>query len=133
MESVDNVAVKDSRILQFMGPWVEGLKKIGVKPKAIEDFPGWLSEAGFIKETTEVFSMPVGPWPEDQEGKEVGKMGLANATQGFRGFTERIFRGVLGWSEEAYEKILQDSIDEMKSQKFRMYLPVKVCYGMKQA
>jgi ubiquinone/menaquinone biosynthesis C-methylase UbiE len=132
VECMDEVAFEDCATFQLMDVWVKGLKMVGISPRAIEDFPRMLSEAGFVNETTDVFSMYVGSWPEDQESKEIGRMGLANATQGFRGFTERIFRGILGWSEDAYEKILRETIDEMKSEKYRLYLPVKVCYAMKQ-
>lgn len=131
VECMDEVAVADSPVFQLMDDWLKGLKRIGISPKVLKEFPRMLSEAGFVKETTDVFSMPVGTWREDQEGKEIGEMGLKNATHGFRGFTERIFRGVLGWSEEAYEKILRESLEEMSGQKYRLYLPVKVCFGKK--
>lgn len=59
----------------------------------------WASEAGFDTIGKNVFKMPIGNWPTDQCGKEIGTMMRVNLSDGVAGMTAVLLRDVLGWEE----------------------------------
>ena len=133
VECEQDIATSASRFLTFGELLEEGARKIGLSPRVPDEYPEMLMKAGFAQVKTEPFRMITGSWPEDERERHLGEMGLANMNLGIRGFSKRVFTGVLGWSTEAHEKFIQEVLAELEECRYRLYLPLTVCFAQKPA
>ena len=125
----DDVGPSNSKFMQWGSLSVEATPKVGLDPALVDKISGFLSNAGFENVDAKMFKMFSGPWSQDEEERELGKMGLTNFTMGLHGFSHTLFTGVLGWTTDQHEKWLQETIKEIHECKFRTYLPMTVCIG----
>lgn len=128
-----NISKSDSKLMTFSDFMEEGMLKNGLHPGIAGRFPELLSEVGFVQPKLESFKMIMGPWPEDERERNLGQMGLKNWNLGLRGFSEKLFTGVLGWSVERFEKFIEETLKELNDGRYRIYLPLKVCFAQKPA
>ncbi|RNJ54445.1 hypothetical protein D7B24_000461 [Verticillium nonalfalfae] len=63
----------------------------------------WVGNAGFQQVKQQIFKSPVRNWPRDARLKECGVFTTLNFVEGIQDFTDKLFRDVLGLSEQGIE------------------------------
>ena len=124
-----SVGPATSKFVEYGMIFKENMPKVGLDPDLTAKIPKLLSNAGFSNVEVQSYKMFTGPWLDDEEEKELGKMGQANLIMGMYGFTHKLCTGLLGWSEERYGKWIKDTEEEILEGKFQTYLPLTVCFA----
>ena len=128
-----NAPKSDSKFMEIGEHMEKGMAIVGLNPHIASRFPEILAGVGFARPKLEDFRMILGPWPEDERRQHLGRMGLQNFNMGLRGFTEKLFTGVLGWSAEDYDKFIKEASRELNDGEAQFYVPLKVCFAQKPA
>lgn len=110
---------------QLWNQSVEAIGKTGrlENPQTLVD---QMTNAGFINTRIVVKKMPIGPWPKDPMLKESGKFGLIALYHGVYGMSVRLFKDVLGWSEEKLQVFLAEFRQELRMKSIHSYWPTCV-------
>lgn len=72
-----------------------------------------------------------GDWPESEENKELGRLGLENVRMGGEGWSRTLFTKVLGMSPEENKEITDGMYQEALGGKVKAFLPMKLCWARK--
>lgn len=120
-----------SKVVEWSNFMIEASSKLGLDTELMAKFPTYLENAGFVDIRTEEFKMYTGPWMEDEGLHELGRMGQKNLITGFPGFSKILFPKVLGWEMERYDAFMEETLDEMRTVKYKTWLPMKVCVARK--
>ncbi|KAF4420407.1 Secondary metabolism regulator LAE1 [Colletotrichum fructicola Nara gc5] len=92
---------------------------------------GWIRQAPFTNVRCHHFKIPLGPWPKDLHMKDLGWCNLIQTLEGLDAFTLKLFRSVLGWTEEAVQDLLDEVRQELEKKTYHAYLNYYVVYGQK--
>ena len=132
MRCEDDVLETRSKMLQWAGRLQDAMQRIGLSPYALDLIPGVLAGIGFDNKSSDTFRMIIGPWPVGERDGDLGRMGLENFKMGVRGFSDRLFTKVYGWSPEQHEKCIREVLKEADEQLYRMYVPMKVIVAQRR-
>ncbi|KAG6034859.1 hypothetical protein E4U41_006351 [Claviceps citrina] len=91
--------------LQLSQAMTEACSKTGRLLDPTGHLRQWASEAGFASVKQLTHKAPVGSWPKDQRGSEVGTMMALNYVEGVEAMTAVLLRDVLGWPEDEVEML----------------------------
>lgn len=105
---------------------MDAMEKCGLNPTVMVSFPELLTTAGFADVKMDDYRMMFGPWGDGEEEKALGLMGQQNQARGMYGFGAFLFVKILGWSEGEYGRFVDEIVDEIWSNKFRNFLPMRV-------
>jgi len=86
---------------------------------------GWVENQEFNCQILE-YKMPIGPWPKNPMLKEAGKFGLLALHTGVYGMSVKLFRDVLGWSEDQLQVFLAAFRKELMKKSIHSYWPTCV-------
>lgn len=78
-----------------------------------EDLERWLLDAGFADVRVVIRKLPFGPWPKESSKKELGRWGLAIASEGLKSFGMALFTRVLGKEPEEAQRICDAAFAEL--------------------
>jgi len=92
----------------------------------------WTKAAGFKNVVHQKFKLPIGPWPQDPQLRQVGLLNLKQVLDGLEGFSLRLYCDVLGWSETEAHVLLAKVRRELMSGKLHCYVDLHVVYGQKE-
>jgi hypothetical protein len=89
----------------------------------------WLTQhqdttPGFVNTRILKYKMPIRPWPKDPMLKEASKFGLVALYGGLYGMSVRLFREVLGWSEEQLQVLLVGFRKDLTKKSIHSYWPM---------
>ncbi|KAJ9413802.1 S-adenosyl-L-methionine-dependent methyltransferase [Fusarium oxysporum] len=92
-----------------------------------------MAAAGFKDITAYEYEIPIGPWPESEEGKRLGKFALAILTWDIVGSILRLAIEDFGWSEKETHVFAARVRNEILScsKEYEIYTPRKVVVGKK--
>lgn len=123
----DNSMPKDSKVLKWQALWESGGAKATPKLSARcfpEQMKKAMEQAGFVNTKIIPFKMPIGPWAKDPILKQSGLYTLVGLLDGVSGISLRVFTGLLGWTPEATEELLDEVRAEWKNKKIHSYFPM---------
>jgi SAM-dependent methyltransferase len=120
----DGSSPPDSNTLQWSNYMLEGAKKLGIDLGATDNFPQWLSEAGFVDIHVEKYAWPINRWAKSEKEKEKGMWMLQNIQEGIQGFSMGLFTRGLGWRAEKVEVLLSECRKEFVDRSRHVYLPI---------
>jgi len=125
--SDDGTLPENSKIAEWARLWNQSVETIGktgrCNPRKLVD---QMEEAGFINTQVITKKMPIGPWPKDPMLKESGIFGLVALYHGVYGMSVRLFKDVLGWSEEQLQVFLAEFRQELMKKSIHSYWPTCV-------
>jgi 2-polyprenyl-3-methyl-5-hydroxy-6-metoxy-1,4-benzoquinol methylase len=127
-ESADTAKCKT---LQWSDGMVKGMQMAGVAPAGAMQFAYILPRLGFVDVNLEDRQMLFGEWPESEQDKELGRMGLENLRLGSRGWSRVLFTKVLGMSAEEHEELNEGFYREALDGKVKAFVPLKFCCARK--
>ncbi|SPO04198.1 related to TAM domain methyltransferase [Cephalotrichum gorgonifer] len=119
-----------------LGQWskvfAEGGKKIGRSFTIVEDGTQRkaMEEAGFVNIQEYNYQRPLGSWPKDPVLKEMGSLAQAAWEADIEGYILFI-ANTLGWTTEQIQVYIAHLRYEMRSGKYRGYIPQKVVWGQR--
>ncbi|KAK4443792.1 S-adenosyl-L-methionine-dependent methyltransferase [Podospora aff. communis PSN243] len=113
----------------------EGGKRIGNSFTVVVDDlqRRGVEKAGFGEVGVVDYKLPMGGWALDPKLKEVGKIALTALLNDIQGYTMMLWRNVLEWPEQEYERFLVELRHAMKSRAIHSYMKVRFVYGRKPA
>lgn len=126
----DEETAKRSKVVRWGEYLKEGFTKTGLRPSIMDgELAAFMKKEGFEDIVSEDFKQIIGPWPEDEEGKVLGKMGLQNEARDPHGFSHTVLTKGLGWSDAQVDELVREVTEEMLSVRFRLTLPIKVVFA----
>lgn len=132
ISSDDNTIPHDSAVIRWQNLWEEGVQKAGLTGRCYpERMKQQMEEAGFVNVKILPFKMPIGPWPKDKQLKQSGLYTLVGMLDGVSGLSLRVYTGLLGWTEQQMEELLDQCRTEWKNKNIHWYFPIYVVYGQK--
>ena len=120
----DGTIPVDSDLKKWVDEWCEALKLLGRDAFLIEKFGERMRAAGFAQIQSKEFMLPLSPWPEDAQLKEIGKLNMYNVLQGLPGWSFRPFINGLGYSREEVEVLLSGVRKNIREKRIHAYCPV---------
>lgn len=125
--SDDGTLPESSKLVEWAQLWNQSVETVGktgrCNPQKMVD---QMTKAGFINTRIVTKKMPIGPWPKDSMLKESGKFGLVALYSGVYGMSVRLFKDVLGWSEEQLQVFLVEFRKELRMKSIHSYWPTCV-------
>ena len=129
--SDDGSLPEDSKLRQWPALWEQGIRKVGKTVRCDpQKMKQQMEEAGFINTRVIEKKMPIGPWPKDPMLKESGLCGFLALYHGVYGMSVRVFRDMLGWSEERLQVFLAELRKELMQKSVHSYWPTCVSSHM---
>lgn len=119
------------KTLQWSDCMVKAGQIVGLSPAALLQVPYLLPRIGFHNVSLQDYQMIIGTWPEGEEDKELGRMGLENVRLGARGWSQKLFVDVLGMNWQEHQKLADEIYREGLERKVKAFLPLKVCMASK--
>lgn len=119
------------KTLQWSDLMIKGAQLAGLSPAGALQFAYILPRLGFQDVTLEDRQMFFGDWPESEENKELGRLGLENVRMGGEGWSRTLFTKVLGMSPEENKEITDGMYQEALGGKVKAFLPMKLCWARK--
>ncbi|KJZ69134.1 hypothetical protein HIM_11481 [Hirsutella minnesotensis 3608] len=126
-------AVLNGPLVDLMRGLVTAHSQIGRSLDPVSNFRTWTEEAGLIEFSEEIFEIPLGSWPEDQQRKDAGKLLASSFNTGLHALTAKAFRDVLSWSTEEVEVFNAYVRQELRQESPRRVLHVSVCTARRSA
>ncbi|KIW64480.1 hypothetical protein PV04_09409 [Phialophora macrospora] len=111
--------------------YIEAGEKMGKTFQILDRQKEYIDRAGLINTVEKRYKMPLGPWPQDEKLKEIGRWHLLEAYQGVEGWTLALFTRVLGWSYEQVQLFLAQVRQGFSDRSIHAYTRVSVVYGQK--
>lgn len=96
-------------------------KRFGTPTSAPYYYADYLRQKGFVKVVQKVYKIPLGPWPRNTTGKNVGMCQRLNLSLGATTFGLRVFQTAFGWSEEQTETQMAYFMDDVWNEAFHTY------------
>lgn len=96
---------------------------MGYTLNAAEGFEQQLREAGFQDVRMKYRDWPVGMWAKGEKNKKLGRLTAENFKDGIRN-SIRMFTGMLGWTEEAFQVFAANATAEIDSGRFHLWVRV---------
>ncbi|KJZ70012.1 hypothetical protein HIM_10593 [Hirsutella minnesotensis 3608] len=125
--------VLNGPLVDLMRGLVTAHSQIGRSLDPVSNFRTWTEEAGLIEFSEEIFEIPLGSWPEDQQRKNAGKLLASSFNTGLHALTAKAFRDVLSWSTEEVEVFNAYVRQELRQESSRRILHVSVCTARRSA
>ncbi|KAF2169808.1 hypothetical protein M409DRAFT_52305 [Zasmidium cellare ATCC 36951] len=132
-KSLDEKDAATSKFIAWSNSMISVGSKIKLNLQIMNDMPDLMKNAALQDVQEAEFRMLTGPWMEDEENQALGRMGQQNLLQGMYGFGETLHTKILGWSVEEYQRWVDGITKEMREDGLRTWLPVRVCYGRRNA
>lgn len=131
--SDDGTVREGSAIDQWGKVFTEAGKKFGRSFSVVEDGlqVKAMKEAGFDIVLVEDMKTPLGPWPADENQKQVGIYNRLAIEQDVEGFLMYMWTMVMGWSKEEIQVYAAHLRRELRSPNIHAYYPQKVVIGQK--
>lgn len=104
--SDDGTVKEDNPLVEFFDKIVPAAQKFGCDLRIITQMPNLLEAAGFENVRTEVYKLPMGPWPKDKRLKHVGLFHRHQFLQGLSGIAIGLLTRALGWERSEVELYL---------------------------
>ncbi|KAF1993125.1 S-adenosyl-L-methionine-dependent methyltransferase [Amniculicola lignicola CBS 123094] len=122
---------QNSHTAQYIGMLIESARRAGKEPSPGPKLEGWIRDSGFQNVTHKKIRLPVGPWPKDQDQKDVGLFNLVQCIDGLQAFSMRLFTSTLGWQPEEVEVLCARVRTELKNKSAHRLLDYHVVYAQK--
>ncbi|KAI1088651.1 S-adenosyl-L-methionine-dependent methyltransferase [Rostrohypoxylon terebratum] len=131
--SDDNTVREGSAIDQWGKVFTEAGRKFGRTFSVVEDGlqVKAMKEAGFDIVLEENMKTPLGPWPADENQKQVGLYNRLAIEQDVEGFLMYMWTMVMGWSKEEIQVYAAHLRRELRSPNIHAYYPQRVVIGQK--
>ena len=113
MYSANPSVSADAPFLRWSHTLNEGLAKGGINGGAPNKFSDYLKDLRFGSVTEEKIEWAVGPWKEDEKGRRIGEMNLANMYSGIEGMTAGVLTKNLGWSQGQVDEFVKEMQKDM--------------------
>lgn len=117
-----------------MARWVDlvlsGLRASG-REILTKEHAAELTKVGFERTKYDPVNIPVGAWPADKSGKELGLLMRHHMLEGVEGISLALFTRILGWSKGDLDTLLYGVRQEIKDRKYRISSNLHVTYGRK--
>lgn len=113
MHSANPSVSADAPFLRWSHVINEGLAKGRINGGAANEFSDYLKDLGFGSVTEEKIEWALGPWKEDEKGRRIGEMQLANIHSGLEGMTTRVLIKNLGWTQEQVDEFVKEIHEDM--------------------
>ncbi|KAF2141606.1 uncharacterized protein K452DRAFT_351184 [Aplosporella prunicola CBS 121167] len=91
----------------------------------------WMTEAGFVNVTDDVYEAPMGPWTQDDKLREVGKYTLIHVLEAIEAYCLALFTRVLDYRPEEVQVMMAKMQKEYKDPDVHINWVYHVCYGQK--
>ncbi|RMZ10309.1 hypothetical protein D0862_03326 [Hortaea werneckii] len=98
--------------------------KAGMWLDAILSVPEILQEKGFANMDQAATKWPLGPWAKGKKEKKVGELLERDLLGAIEGTSMRLYTKILGWSEEAVRKHVEEVHDDIRARKAHAYIPM---------
>ncbi|KAI1767081.1 S-adenosyl-L-methionine-dependent methyltransferase [Hypoxylon sp. FL1150] len=98
---------------------------------AVENYPRWIREAGFVNVQEVVLKAPLGTWPKDPQQAKIGLYNRNMIYDGLHGFSIKPFTHGLDWKVEEVEVFLVDIRKALLKSTAHIYLPFHSVYAQK--
>jgi len=120
----------DSRFMQYSDHITTALGSIGKNMAAPKLWKAQLEAAGFVDVHAKWFHWPVGTWAKGKKNKLLGKMLWQDFFHGIDTVAPLLSK-ILGWDEERVGTFLEETREEMKAEKYNIYMEVGYFYARK--
>jgi SAM-dependent methyltransferase len=126
----DPKLASESLFMRWSQHIVEGIGKVGVNPRVVENWAELLHAAGFVDIHVKWHNWPIGPWPKGEKNKMLGRWAAADFYNAVP-TTVAVFTRALKWLPEEYDVFVAKIRNEIKVGKMPVYLPICFCYARK--
>jgi len=121
----------DSEMVKWCLLTWEATEKIGLEGKPGPQLKNWFKDAGFVNIEERIVKIPVGPWPKNQNLKEIGYVNLEQVLMGLEAMVMRLFTQTLGWTPAEVHAFLVGLRKEFKNPNIHPYYNIHCVYGQK--
>ncbi|KAI0881363.1 S-adenosyl-L-methionine-dependent methyltransferase [Annulohypoxylon maeteangense] len=131
--SDDGTVREGSAIDQWGKVFTEAGKKFGRSFSVVEDGlqVEAMKKAGFEIIQEENLKTPLGPWPADENEKQIGLYNRLAIEQDVEGFLMYMWTMVMGWTKEEIQVYAAHLRRELRSPNIHAYYPQRVVIGRK--
>ncbi|KAI7673211.1 hypothetical protein KC319_g5123 [Hortaea werneckii] len=98
--------------------------KAGMRLDAILGVPAILQGKGFANIKQAATKWPLGPWAKGKKEKKVGELLERDLLGAIEGTSMRLYTKILGWSEEAVRKHVEEVHDDIRARRAHAYIPM---------
>ncbi|KAI7514384.1 hypothetical protein KC347_g657 [Hortaea werneckii] len=105
--------------------------KAGMRLDAILSVPEILQEKGFTNVNQAATKWPLGPWAKGKKEKKVGELLERDLLGAIEGTSMRLYTKILGWSEEAVRKHVEEVHDDIRARRAHAYIPIDFLWAQK--
>ena len=123
-ESANPSVPADTPFLRWAKLVKDGLAKGGIDAGASQIFSMMLQDVGFEDVVEEKIPWALGSWPQDQKGKRIGEMAVANLEDGLVAITAGSLVKNLGWTQDEVNRFVKEVADDMKDPFKKYFLSV---------
>ncbi|KAF4905024.1 putative methyltransferase tdiE [Colletotrichum viniferum] len=127
----DGTLTEEHALMRWDRLFMQACDMLGREHSPGPKLEGWIRQAPFTNVRCHHFKIPLGPWPKDLHMKDLGWCNLIQTLEGLDAFTLKLFRSVLGWTEEAVQDLLDEVRQELEKKTYHAYLNYYVVYGQK--
>ncbi|KAK2729013.1 methyltransferase domain-containing protein [Colletotrichum kahawae] len=127
----DGTLTEEHALMRWDRLFMQACDMLGREHSPGPKLEGWIRQAPFTNVVCHHFKIPLGPWPKDPHMKDLGWCNLIQTLEGLDAFTLKLFRSVLGWTEVAVQKLLDEVRQELAKKTYHAFLNDYVVYGQK--
>ncbi|RMJ24856.1 Methyltransferase [Aspergillus sp. HF37] len=110
----------------------EACRAFGKEFGVTKHYKQWMIDAGFKNVKEEVYKVPINPWPEDRQMKELGRYSQVNALESMESYSLALFTRVLGWKPQEVQVFLAGVRQELMDRSLHIYAKHYFVYGQKE-
>ena len=103
----DGSAGSDSAVMRWGKLMYEAMAISGLDPAPGDNFKRHLSNEGFTNVNEKLTTWACSPWPEDENGKEIGSLQRRNILMMLEGVTTMVFMKSFGWTKQEVDALLE--------------------------
>ncbi|KAI8289854.1 putative methyltransferase tdiE [Colletotrichum sp. SAR11_57] len=118
----DGTLTEEHALMRWDRLFMQACDMLGREHSPGPKLEGWIRQAPFTNVRCHHFKIPLGPWPKDLHMKDLGWCNLIQTLEGLDAFTLKLFRSVLGWTEEAVQDLLDEVRQELEKKTYHAYL-----------
>ncbi|KAK1839291.1 methyltransferase domain-containing protein [Colletotrichum chrysophilum] len=127
----DGTLTEEHALMRWDRLFMQACDMLGREHSPGPKLEGWIRQESFTNVRCHHFKIPLGPWPKDLHMKDLGWCNLIQTLEGLDAFTLKLFRSVLGWTEEAVQDLLDEVRQELEKKTYHAYYSSYVVYGQK--
>jgi len=120
----------ESRFMQYSEHIMTSLGTIGKNMSAPRLWKGQLEAAGFVDVHVKWVRWPVGTWAKGKRNKLLGKMLWQDFYHGVDTVAPLLTK-IMQWDEERVKQFLQETREEMQTEKYHIFMEVVYIYARK--